>query len=158
MREAFYVARAERKPVVLSVPDLQTEEFPYLPDYTPSTDLMPRAQVLRPDPAVIDEIVAMVAEAERPIVIGGRGALWSGAKDALESLAQESGALLATTLLGKGLFDGNPFALDIAGTFATDLGREFALRRPEPARSWQCRAAARYPAPVGAHRGGWRSR
>ena len=39
-------------------------------------------------------------------------------------LAQESGALLATTLLGKGLFDGNPFALDIAGTFATDLGRE----------------------------------
>src|SRR5438270_6400485 len=90
----------------------------------PSTDLMPRAQVLRPDLAVVDEIVAMVAEAERPIVIGGRGAMWSGAKSALESLAQESGALLATTLLGKGLFDGNPFALDIAGTFATDLGRE----------------------------------
>ena len=73
VREAFYVARAERKPVVLSVPlDLQTEEFPYLPDYTPSTDLMPRPQVLRPDPAVVDEIVAMVAEAERPIVVGGR--------------------------------------------------------------------------------------
>jgi acetolactate synthase-1/2/3 large subunit len=73
VREAFYVARAERKPVVLSVPlDLQTEEFPYLPDYTPSTELMPRAQVLRPDPAVVDEIVAMVAEAERPIVLGGR--------------------------------------------------------------------------------------
>src|SRR5438445_3145100 len=125
VREAFYVARAERKPVVLSVPlDLQTEEFPYLPDYTPSPGLIPRAQVLRPDPALVDEIVTMVAEAERPIVIGGRGALWSGAKGALESLAQESGALLATTLLGKGLFDGNPFALDIAGTFATDLGRE----------------------------------
>jgi acetolactate synthase I/II/III large subunit len=125
VREAFYVARAERKPVVLSVPlDLQTEEFPYLPDYTPSMDLLPRAQVLRPDPAVVDEVVAMVAEAERPVVIGGRGATWSGAKGALESLAQESGALLATTLLGKGLFEGNPFALDIAGTFATDLGRE----------------------------------
>src|SRR6202040_2442403 len=51
VREAFYVARAERKPVVLSVPlDFQTEEFPYLPDYMPSTDLMPRAQLLRPDP------------------------------------------------------------------------------------------------------------
>ena len=125
VREAFYVARAERRPVVLSVPlDLQTEEFPYLPDYTPSTDLMPRAQVLRPDPALVDEIVAMVAEAERPIVLGGRGAMWSGAKGVLESMAQEAGALLATTLLGKGLFDGNPFALDIAGTFATDLGRE----------------------------------
>ena len=125
VREAFYVARAERKPVVLSVPlDLQKEEFPYLPDYTPSTELMPRHQVLRPDPAVVDEVVAMIAEAERPIVIGGRGAIWSGAKGALEALAEESGALLATTLLGKGLFDGNPFALDIAGTFATDLGRE----------------------------------
>jgi acetolactate synthase I/II/III large subunit len=83
VREAFYVARAERKPVVLSVPlDLQKEEFPYLPDYTPSTDLMPRAQVLRPDPALVDEVAAMIAEAERPIVIGGRGATWSGAKGA----------------------------------------------------------------------------
>jgi thiamine pyrophosphate-dependent acetolactate synthase large subunit-like protein len=125
VREAFYVARAERKPVVLSVPlDLQKEEFPFLPDYQPSTELMPRQQALRPDPALVDEIAGMVAEAERPIVIGGRGATWSGAKGALEGLAEQSGALLATTLLGKGLFDGNPFALDIAGTFATDLGRE----------------------------------
>lgn len=125
VREAFYVARAERKPVVLSVPlDLQKEEFPYLPDYAPSTELMPRCQLLRPDPEVVDEVVGMIAEAERPIVIGGRGATWSGAKGSLEALAEESGALLATTLLGKGLFDGNPFALDIAGTFATDLGRE----------------------------------
>jgi thiamine pyrophosphate-dependent acetolactate synthase large subunit-like protein len=125
VREAFYVARAERKPVVLSVPlDLQTEEFPYLPDYMPSTDLIPRAQVLQPEPSVVAETVSMITKAERPIVIGGRGAIWSGAKNALETLAQESGALLATTLLGKGLFDGNPFALDIAGTFATDLGRE----------------------------------
>ena len=52
---------------------------------------MPRQQVLRPDPAVVDEIAAMVAEAERPIVIGGRGATWSGAKGALEALAEEVG-------------------------------------------------------------------
>jgi acetolactate synthase I/II/III large subunit len=126
VREAFYIARVERKPVVLSVPlDLQKEVFPYLPDYTPSTDLVPQQQVLRPDPAIVDQVAAMVAEAHRPIVIGGRGAIWSGARAALEALAHESGALLATTLLGKGLFDGNPFALDIAGTFATDLGREY---------------------------------
>ena len=126
VREAFYVARVERKPVVLSVPlDLQREAFPYLPDYTPSTNLVPQPQLFRPDPVIVDEITAMVAEAERPIVIGGRGAIWSGAKAALEALAEVSGALLATTLLGKGLFDGNPFALDIAGTFATDLGREY---------------------------------
>ncbi|MGH7111455.1 MAG: thiamine pyrophosphate-binding protein [Stellaceae bacterium] len=126
VREAFYVARADRKPVVLSVPlDLQKEAFPYLPDYAPSTELVPQPQALRPDPALVEEVAALVAAAERPIVIGGRGAFWSGAKSALEALAEESGALLATTLLGKGLFDGNPFALDIAGTFATDLGREY---------------------------------
>jgi thiamine pyrophosphate-dependent acetolactate synthase large subunit-like protein len=125
VREAFYVARVERKPVALSVPlDLQKETFPFLPDYVPSTELVPQPQVLRPDPAMVDRAAGMIAEAERPVVIGGRGATWSGAKVALETLAEESGALLATTLLGKGLFDGNPFALDIAGTFATDLGRE----------------------------------
>ena len=126
VREAFYIARVERKPVVLSVPlDLQKAAFPYLPDYTPSTDLVPQRQVLHPDPVIVDRIAAIVAEAQRPIVIGGRGAIWSSAKVALETLADELGALLATTLLGKGLFDGNPFALDIAGTFATDLGREY---------------------------------
>jgi acetolactate synthase I/II/III large subunit len=126
VREAFYTVRAARRPVVLSVPlDLQKEAFPYLPDYTPSTDLMPRAQVIPPDPALVDDVASMIAEAERPIVIGGRGAVWSGARQPLEALAEQSGALLATTLLAKGLFDGNPFALDIAGGFSTDLGREF---------------------------------
>ena len=61
--------------MVLSIPlDLQKEEFPYLPDYTPSTDLMPRPQVVMPDPALVDEVVAMIAGAghspqrERPEV------------------------------------------------------------------------------------------
>ena len=126
VREAFYVARLERRPVVLSVPlDLQKEPFPSRPDYTPSTDLMPRAQIIPPDPAAVDEVASMIASAERPVVIGGRGAIWSGARQALEAFAEESGALLATTLLAKGLFDGNPFAFDIAGGFSTDLGREF---------------------------------
>ncbi len=57
--------------------------------------------------------------------MAGEGRVWSGARGSLESLAEESGALLATTLLAKGLFDGNPFALDIAGGFSTDLAREF---------------------------------
>ncbi len=126
VREAFYLARAERRPVVLSAPlDLQKEAFPYLPDYTPSTDLLPRPQVVMPDPALVEEVLRMISDAERPVVIGGRGAIWSGAREALERLAEESGALLATTLLGKGLFDGNPFALDIAGTFSSDLAREY---------------------------------
>ena len=111
---------------MLSVPlDLQKEAFADLPDYTPSTALMPRAQSIPPDPTLVDEVASMIAAAERPVVIGGRGAIWSGAGEALKALAEESGALLATTLLAKGLFDGNPFALDIAGGFSSDLTREF---------------------------------
>jgi hypothetical protein len=43
--------------VVLSVPlDLQKQEFPYLPDYTPSTDLVPTPQRTPPDPAIVDQL------------------------------------------------------------------------------------------------------
>jgi alkylation response protein AidB-like acyl-CoA dehydrogenase len=73
---------------------------------------------------LVDRVVDMIAEAEKPVVLAGRGVIRSGARQALEALAEQSGALLATSLLGKGLFDGNPWALDIAGSFASDFARE----------------------------------
>ncbi len=125
VREAFQVAQVERRPVVLSVPmDLQKQAWPHLTDYTSSAELVPAAQRPLPDPAIVDRVVDMIAEAERPIVLAGRGAIRSGARAALEALAEQSGALLATSLLGKGLFEGNPYALDIAGAFASDFARE----------------------------------
>ena len=125
VREAFHVAATERRPVVLSIPmDLQRQEYPYLADYIPATDLGPMAQRPLPDPAMVDRLVDMIAEAEKPIIIAGRGATRSGAREALEALAERSGALLATSLLGKGLFEDNPYHLGIAGTFANDYARE----------------------------------
>lgn len=125
VREAFQVAQVERRPVVLSVPmDLQKQAWPHLTDYTPSAELVPTAQRPIPDPAIVDRVCDMIAEAERPIIIGGRGAVAAGARRELEALAERSGALLATSLLGKGLFDGAPYVLDIAGAFASDFARE----------------------------------
>ena len=125
VREAFHVARFERRPVVLGVPmDLQQEPFPYLPDYKPSTTLGPTPQRAQPDPELVDQVVAMIASASRPIIIAGRGAMYSGAGAPLEALAGECGALLATSLLAKGMFDSNPFAIGIAGAFAGNLARE----------------------------------
>jgi acetolactate synthase-1/2/3 large subunit len=125
VREAFQVAQVERRPVVLSIPmDLQAQEYPYMADYMPSSDIVPVAQRPIPDPVVVDRLIDIIAEAEKPIILAGRGATRSGAKEALETLAERSGALLATSLFGKGLFDGNPFALDIAGAFASDFSRE----------------------------------
>ena len=87
-------------------------------------DLVPVAQRPIPDPAIVDRVVELIAKAEKPIIIAGRGATRSGARVELEALAELSGALLATSLLGKGLFEGNPYALDVAGAFASDFSRE----------------------------------
>lgn len=125
VREAFQVAQTERRPVVLSIPmDLQAREYPYMADYIPSRDITPIAQRPLPDPMVVDRLIDMIAEAEKPIIIGGRGAVRSGAGKALEALAEKSGALLATSLFGKGLFDENPYGIGIAGAFASDFARE----------------------------------
>ena len=125
VREAFYVARAERKPVVLSVPlDLQNGRI----------SLFARLHAVDRSDAARPGAAARPGGGRRNRRDGRRGRTADRYRRArrdlvrrqerARSLAEESGALLATTLLGKGLFDGNPFALDIAGTFATDLGRE----------------------------------
>ncbi len=125
VREAFAIAKSERRPVVLSVPmDMQKQPWPHLTDYTPSDELVPADQAPRPDPRIVDRVVAMIEEAERPIIIAGRGATKSGARAELDALGDQIGALLATSLLGKGFFNGNPYAMDVAGAFASDWSRE----------------------------------
>jgi thiamine pyrophosphate-dependent acetolactate synthase large subunit-like protein len=125
VREAFYIARQERQPVVLGVPmDLQKADFPWGAEYSPSTDLMPTPQRPAPDPALVDQLVSMIGEAKRPIILAGRGCVRSGAAPALEALADRCGALLATSLFAKGLFDHHRFGIGVAGAYASPLARE----------------------------------
>jgi acetolactate synthase I/II/III large subunit len=125
VREAFVIAQVERKPVVLSIPmDLQKKDFPYLAEYMTSETMVPAPQRPLPDPTMVARVADMIAEAEKPIILAGRGAIRSGAREALEALAERSGALLGNSLLGKGLFEGNPYAIGIAGAFASDFARE----------------------------------
>lgn len=127
VREAFYVARTEHRPVVLGVPeDLQNQPFPgaagYIP-YVPSREIEPAGQRPAPDPGIVDRVVDTIRRAERPIILAGRGAVVAQAGPKLRELAERCGALLATTLLGKGLFDADEFGIGIAGGYATDLAR-----------------------------------
>ena len=125
VREAFYTARQERLPVVLGVPmDLQKAPFPWGAEYSPSTELGPTPQRPAPDPALVDKLAALIMESSRPIILGGRGVLRSGAGPALEALADRCGALLATSLFAKGLFDHHRFGIGIAGAYASPLARE----------------------------------
>jgi acetolactate synthase I/II/III large subunit len=63
----------------------------------------------RPEPAVpadaILRAVEILAQAERPLIMAGGGALWSGAADAVELLARKLAAPVVTTLNGKGILD-----------------------------------------------------
>ena len=125
VREAFYTARQERCPVVLGVPmDLQKAPFPWGAEYSPSTELMPAPQRPAPDPALADALAGLIVEARRPIILAGRGCVRSGAGPALEALAERCGALLATSLFAKGLFDHNRYGIGVAGAYASPLARE----------------------------------
>lgn len=125
VREAFHVAQLERRPVVLSIPmDLQKQPYPFMADYIPSAEYLPLPQRPLPDPAMVDRLVQMIEESEKPIIIAGRGAKLAQARAQIEALAEPIGALLGTSLQAKGLFEGNPYALDIAGAFASDFARE----------------------------------
>ena len=64
------------------------------------------------------------------MIIAGRGAVASGAQAAIEALAEAAGALLATTLPGRGMFDASPYSVGVAGGFASAGARANCSRRP----------------------------
>ena len=125
VREAFHFAALERRPVVISIPmDLQKQAYPHMVDYIPSADYLPAAQRPQPDPVLVEKLVELIAASEKPIIIAGRGAKLSQAREAIEEMAEAMGALLTTSLQAKGLFTGNRFAMDISGAYASDFSRE----------------------------------
>lgn len=73
----------------------------------------------RPAPAraEVDEIVQLLAAAERPVIIAGGGVRLSGAQEALQAFAQKAGIPVATTLNGKGVLDETgPLAVGVVGS------------------------------------------
>ncbi len=104
---SFRHLRTGRGPVVLSAPvDIQEAEMPREWQSGDSGSSLAGFQRRLPDPVLLDELVARVAAAQRPVLIAGRGAIGSG--EAVTRLADRVGALLATTLPAKGLFTGSP--------------------------------------------------
>lgn len=117
---AFRVAQVERATVVLSLPvDIQDREIAY-PGLRPASNLrVPTPSVAAEDVA---ELAKMLAGADRPVIIGGRGA--RVAKHDLRLLAAATGALLIASGGARGVFEGDEWALDVVGGFATDEAAE----------------------------------
>jgi len=104
IKEAFFLARTGRPgPVLVDIPRdvfIEEAEFHYptkvnLPGYKP---------VLHGHPAQIKKAVKLINEAQRPLIIAGRGVIISGAYDQFRYLAETAQVPVVTTLLGIGCF------------------------------------------------------
>jgi thiamine pyrophosphate-dependent acetolactate synthase large subunit-like protein len=112
-------ARIERRPVVLNIP-INLVEASCSGGSCAAPDL-PALEPPRPSDRSVAEVADLLEVASRPAIVAGRGAAISGAREALEALADRVGAILATSALGHGLFAGHPYGVGIAGGFSSSL-------------------------------------
>ncbi len=119
---AYRRALAERIPVVLMMPlDLQQADCPEPPTELPPVVTLPPSLPAQP---ALKAAASVLVGARRPLVIAGRGAVLAGAGDALQRLAEQIAALLATTAAAKDYFQNNRWSLGISGGFSSDLAAE----------------------------------
>ena len=121
VRQAFYRARREARPIVLSVPvDVAGKECDAEgDDYVPSTQFGGAQQKIRPALERVQEAAAIIAAAKRPVIVVGRGAKDPRAQEAVERLGKRIGALIATTLLAKGTLNSSEWHTGVSGQFST---------------------------------------
>ena len=116
-------ARVERCAVVLMLPlDVQALASP--DEVAAASAAAAAASQLappRPADAAVAEVAELLAAAERPAIVAGRGAVLAGAGPALRALGERAGAVLATSAVANGLFRGDPFDVGIAGGFSSPL-------------------------------------
>ncbi|MDD5700789.1 MAG: biosynthetic-type acetolactate synthase large subunit [Dehalococcoidales bacterium] len=104
IKEAFYMATTGRPgPMLIDIPvDVFTEktEFSY-PDYVHLPGYSPTYEG---HPTQIKKAAQAIEEAEKPLIIAGRGVIISGAYDELRQLAETAQIPVVTTFLGIGAF------------------------------------------------------
>ncbi|MCP2049135.1 UNVERIFIED_ORG: thiamine pyrophosphate-dependent acetolactate synthase large subunit-like protein [Paenarthrobacter nicotinovorans] len=117
---AFRTAVNERRTVVLSLPlDIQSgtaaDEV--------GAAVVPQPLKVRPDAGAVQQLVSLIAAAERPVFVAGRGG--RGAREEILALAHHAGALVATSAVASGLFNGDTHNLGISGGFSSPATAEF---------------------------------
>jgi acetolactate synthase-1/2/3 large subunit len=113
---AFRTAVNERRTVVLNLPlDVQSGTAADMV----STVVVPVPARIRPDADAVNQLVELISQAERPVFVAGRGG--RGARDSILALARHAGALVATSAVANGLFNGDSHNLGISGGFSSPL-------------------------------------
>lgn len=126
-----YETALGRRTVLLALPlDVQAAET--------EMSAMPAVAKLDPkQPAseAVERLAILLAGAELPVFIAGRGARQAGPE--LARLADQADALLATSAVARGLFGGNPRSLDVSGGFASPLAADL-ISRADVVVGWGC--------------------
>lgn len=107
-----------RVPTVLAIPyDVAQREVGEIPE--PPELLLPSP--MEPTPgfgqAALSELAGTLAGAKRPFLLAGRGAFLADAGKSLGELAELTGAITASTALGRSIFPESQFDLGITGGF-----------------------------------------
>jgi acetolactate synthase I/II/III large subunit len=124
VRKAFYLARLESRPIMLSAPmDTQQLTMDNDEDYVPSAALYSREKV-QPNAESLERAADIVASSKTPVIIVGRGAIWSGASEAVVKLAERIGALISTTLMAKNWLSEADYHVGVAGHYGTRTATE----------------------------------
>ena len=120
VRNAFYLAKLESRPVVLSAP-VDVQQMPIDSDepYKPSSTLLPSRRVAPTDLEMLEEAADIIAGSRKPVIIVGLGARWSGAGDAVLKLGNRIGALIATTLRTKNWLSEAEYHVGVSGLYGT---------------------------------------
>ncbi len=115
LNRALQRAVSERRPIVLDLPIWMLDE-----DAGPQRAIAPPLPPGRQasDIDSLDGALGLISTTPRPIILAGRGAYESGAREALIELAERVGGALATTLWARDMFDGHPSNIGIYGNLA----------------------------------------
>ena len=121
VRDAFYRARRESRPIVLCAP-LEVQRMDCDADgddYRPSSEMFSGQQAIRPDLERLREATGIIKQSKKPVLVLGRGAMSPAAKAAASQLADRIGALVATTLVAKGTLADAEYYAGVSGLFAS---------------------------------------
>src|SRR2546425_2697583 len=112
MRRAFTMLRSGRPgPVILAIPDATSTYDETADPYIPV-----KGAKSAPDPADVRAAVALLLQAQHPLIYAGEGVIYAGASDDLTVLAELVHAPVITTLKAKGAFPENhPLLVGVRG-------------------------------------------
>ncbi|MCX6359321.1 MAG: biosynthetic-type acetolactate synthase large subunit [Armatimonadetes bacterium] len=121
--EAFHVARTGRPgPVLVDMPlDVSQQRIEWSGDQYPlKVDMPSYRPTTRGHEVQIKRAAAAIAQAARPVLYVGGGAVSSGAQAEVTELAERTNILVTTTLLGKGaISEAHPLCMGMLGMHGT---------------------------------------